>query len=812
MHSRSRPLSLGLVFAAALLPTLATAQTEKPSLRFECDFGDQDLADAMEQIGRQVGVPILVDAGVNETVSVSLRDIPWRQAVDVIARMTRCDVKERYGVLLLEQPAKITLAVENAPLTSVVRRIAQIAGVNVVYSSELVAKVSVDLKQVRWDRALRSVAAGAGASIQIRGDCVVLSPRPLPTRPEREWVPNTTGAKINVDVEGTELVDVVREISKHAGSPLVLDASVDEELTIALREVPWQVALYYMARQTRCEIEELSGGVLFVSQAPKVTLDFDDADVRTVLQLLAAYSGENLILADDISGKVSVHAHELDWRSVLTALADVCRLELNDDAFAIQVTRASKSTPATLKATRPKTLKAADAAPVDVVVEDVDLADVMEQIGRRVERNILVDPSIEETVTVSLRKIPWRGAVEAIARMTRCEVEERPGGILLLTQPPKVTIQASRAPADVFLRMLAAYSGKNLVTGPGVAGLTVSVNLKQIHYLRALRLSAGNLGLTVTEEPKDSLVVRFPKADEAGALPLADPGLDAPAPSLYSRRVDALLEELRILAKDTRQARVDAKLKELSEAVAAESKRRALALDTPTGEGTAKAPTQTATRAEIDDLLDALFEEIESLAQDRQVEELIGKFAELSKLISTNGRLGVELANEKLHKWRQRLRPFGEVMLSIQLQMYTSEGNHFLKTMAEAIRQERYNTAIAVFGEVKELKDRMYSEEREIFHRNAEAFFLRGKALTDRAVRLRVISKFELEVSAIVVAPPYTDEKDATIINGRVHYEGDPALDADGNRIPNMSVVEIIRSTIRFRYEDTEFVRELRLP
>jgi len=75
------------------------------SRRIDVDFEELDLADAMEAIGRQVGVTILVDPNVRETIRVSLRDIPWREAVDVIARMCRCEVVEQEdGVLLITQP------------------------------------------------------------------------------------------------------------------------------------------------------------------------------------------------------------------------------------------------------------------------------------------------------------------------------------------------------------------------------------------------------------------------------------------------------------------------------------------------------------------------------------------------------------------------------------------------------------------------------------------------------------------------------------------------------------------------------------
>src|SRR5579871_2105234 len=62
---------------------------------------------------------------------------------------------------------------------------------------------------------------------------------------------------------------------------------------------------------------------------------------------------------------------------------------------------------------------------IDVTVEDADLRDVMDTIGRRVGRNIAVEPEIHENVTISLRKIPWKDAVDVIAMMTKCEVEQR---------------------------------------------------------------------------------------------------------------------------------------------------------------------------------------------------------------------------------------------------------------------------------------------------------------------------------------------------------------------------------------------------
>jgi hypothetical protein len=131
--------------------------------------------------------------------------------------------------------------------------------------------------------------------------------------------------------------------------------------------------------------------------------------------------------------------------------------------------------------------------------------------------------------------------------------------------------------------------------------------------------------------------------------------------------------------------------------------------------------------------------------------------------------------------------------------------------MAEAIRSDEYDAALDHFKQIEELCEQMKAEEREVFHRNAEALYLRGKALADRAKRLKRISEFELLVSGVVVAPPDGKEPDKAIINDHIYQEGDTVLDkTTDEEIEGLRIVEIVRSTVRFRYEDTEFVRELK--
>lgn len=216
-------------------------------------------------------------------------------------------------------------------------------------------------------------------------------------------------------------------------------------------------------------------------------------------------------------------------------------------------------------------------------------------------------------------------------------------------------------------------------------------------------------------------------------------------------------------------------------------------------------------QAELEERIEALFKDIVKLAEERQVEELITKFTELRQIMNEYQGLGTAEVKKKLEKWSQRLSDLGEVQLSIKLQVYISEGNQHLRAMADAIRADQYDSALDHFNQIEALCEQMRNEEREVFHRNAEALFLRGKALADRARRLKKISEFKLEVTGVVVAPPDGKEPDSAIINDRIYREGDTVIDkATDEEIEGLHVVEIIRSTVRFRYEDTEFVRELK--
>jgi type II secretory pathway component HofQ len=129
---------------------------------------------------------------------------------------------------------------------------------------------------------------------------------------------------------------------------------------------------------------------------------------------------------------------------------------------------------------------------IDVHTDHEPLQSVVARIGALVNRTILVDPTVQEVVTADLVAVPWREAIDVIARLCRCEVEERAGGALVLVQPQIVTIQGE-ANARTTLQLLAAFEGRNIVLPDEVQGPVGSMD-REGHPRELMRQVLAGIG------------------------------------------------------------------------------------------------------------------------------------------------------------------------------------------------------------------------------------------------------------------------------------------------------------------------------
>jgi hypothetical protein len=124
--------------------------------------------------------------------------------------------------------------------------------------------------------------------------------------------------RANADESMRRLQDVQQEYEQAKAQLAAKRDSVARLISEAVR----------VAKEEPEQARQVSG------QAPSggklLSLDFKDADVVNLLRILAAESGRNMVMGDDVQGKVSVSVHNVTWEQALDAILEARGLQRLD--------------------------------------------------------------------------------------------------------------------------------------------------------------------------------------------------------------------------------------------------------------------------------------------------------------------------------------------------------------------------------------------------------------------------------------------------------------------------------------------------
>lgn len=125
---------------------------------------------------------------------------------------------------------------------------------------------------------------------------------------------------VTIDVREKDLAEVLAQISEQVDVNIVVDPQVEELVTLSLEAIDWKAALGVIARETNCVIVEVSDRLIRFTQPPSINIEFQNADLAVVLDLLAKQSGANIVIAEDVDGKVSLTLRDVPWREALETI------------------------------------------------------------------------------------------------------------------------------------------------------------------------------------------------------------------------------------------------------------------------------------------------------------------------------------------------------------------------------------------------------------------------------------------------------------------------------------------------------------
>src|SRR5688572_2271687 len=155
--------------------------------------------------------------------------------------------------------------------------------------------------------------------------------------------------------------------------------------------------------------------------------------------------------------------------------------------------------------------------PGEVTFDVVDrpLKDVVAYIQDKTDVNIVLTRDAEDIpVTVKLKNLPWREALEVVVERAGAQVEERSANLIRIEKPPRVNFEFDNADVRMVIKTIASTAGANIVLGREVEG-TVTLALKDVPWRTALDTIVKTLGYTVVQEDRGILRIVDPSSLKA---------------------------------------------------------------------------------------------------------------------------------------------------------------------------------------------------------------------------------------------------------------------------------------------------------
>lgn len=126
---------------------------------------------------------------------------------------------------------------------------------------------------------------------------------------------------VDLDLRDASLEDAVDSIRSQSGENIVVAPGVEGRVTLRLSRVDWRRALDAVAEQADCVVEDRVEFVR-ISRPTKVTVEFHKTDIKVVLEVLARLSGANIVVAENVTGEVTLNLRDIHWFTALNTIVE----------------------------------------------------------------------------------------------------------------------------------------------------------------------------------------------------------------------------------------------------------------------------------------------------------------------------------------------------------------------------------------------------------------------------------------------------------------------------------------------------------
>lgn len=127
---------------------------------------------------------------------------------------------------------------------------------------------------------------------------------------------------ISVSYDKKTLREVCDDLTRKLGINFVPGRGLEDEVVdLTLNSVRWKKVVEYLAAKHDLEMETWDDNMIVFTRTPPVFMEFPDADVRVVLDLIARQANKNIVMHREVQGRLSLNLQKVSWNKALEIVA-----------------------------------------------------------------------------------------------------------------------------------------------------------------------------------------------------------------------------------------------------------------------------------------------------------------------------------------------------------------------------------------------------------------------------------------------------------------------------------------------------------
>ncbi|MFH1963611.1 MAG: secretin and TonB N-terminal domain-containing protein [bacterium] len=342
-----------ILLICLITQTLVLSQAISAEQLINIDFKGTDIKDVLRALGAQQGVNIVTDESVKGQVTIHLANVPFEAGLNAILGAHHLTY-EKEGTIYRVIPMKIEksyfLNVENGFLTmdakqvninDILRDISLQSKINVVTDKSVQGNVSLYLNKIPVEEGLRTILTTSGFKYKKENNIYIVGE----TGQERIKNVEIKNGLLFLDIDGADILKVLREISLQGEINVVADKSVSGLVSSHLANTPVELGLRALLEANGFTCEKVSGifyvgvargkktfsitvdeGSPLAEGAPLAdklfTVDVASAELGEVIRALSLQGGVDIVTCDYVRGQINAHISKTPFEKVLALILE----------------------------------------------------------------------------------------------------------------------------------------------------------------------------------------------------------------------------------------------------------------------------------------------------------------------------------------------------------------------------------------------------------------------------------------------------------------------------------------------------------